>query len=175
MIRPPRFISRSSSNACRARFDQRAVRRVAGKPSLAPEQSDLVQMLISGPICLRFCQLVHISTNQAVLNVCGTGASASDLKDVDGWLVDRADDSAPRVDGVANRSHDDGGSAGVEAAGRLVHENNRRVGDELYRDGEPLALLHTEPALPCKPSIASCNRSSCKQTYVLGANNPGSE
>ena len=32
--------------------------------------------------------------------------------------------------------------------GRLVHEDDGRVGNQLDGDGEALALLHAEPALP---------------------------
>ena len=32
--------------------------------------------------------------------------------------------------------------------GRFVHEDDGRVGDQLDGDGEALALLHAEPALP---------------------------
>ncbi len=66
--------------------------------------------------------------------------------------MDGADDRASRVNGVADRPHDDGSGTGVQAAGRLIHEHDGRVGDELHRDGEPLTLLHAETALACQTS-----------------------
>ena len=64
--------------------------------------------------------------------------------------MDGADHRAACVDGVADRPHDDGSSTSVQPAGRLVHEHDGRIGDELDRDGEPLALLDAEPILTCE-------------------------
>ncbi len=74
----------------------------------------------------------------------------TDLEDIDGRLVDGADHRAACVNRVADRPHDNGSSSGVQAAGRLIHEHDGRVGHELDRDGEPLALLNAEPILTCE-------------------------
>ena len=56
------------------------------------------------------------------------GPAKAHLEYVNGRLMDGADDRAASVDGVANRPHDDGSGTSVQAAGRLVHEHDRRVG-----------------------------------------------
>ena len=49
------------------------------------------------------------------------------------WLVDRANDGAPRARDVADAAHDDPGGAGVESRRGLVAEDQQRVGHELHR------------------------------------------
>jgi hypothetical protein len=70
------------------------------------------------------------------------------LEDVDGGLVDGADDGAACVDDITHGAHHNGGGTSIQAGGRLVHEDYGGVGHQLHGNGEPLTLLHREPALP---------------------------
>ena len=73
------------------------------------------------------------------------------LEDVDAGLVDGADYRPARVDGVPDCSHNDGGCPRVEPGRRLVHEDDRRVRDQLHGDGEPLPLFRRQTGHSGKP------------------------
>lgn len=60
---------------------------------------------------------------------------------VNARLVNGADNSPPSIDGVPYGPHHDRSRASIETGGWLVHEDDRRVGDKLHGDSQPLALL----------------------------------
>ena len=67
--------------------------------------------------------------------------------------MDGADDGAAGVADVAHGPHDDGRRARIQARGGLVHEDDARVGHQLHRDCQPLALLHAQPAHPGQTNL----------------------
>ena len=66
------------------------------------------------------------------------------IKDVNGRLVDGTHNGAAGVDGIADSTHDDGGSSGIQARCGLIHEDNGGVGNQLHCDCEAFALLYGE-------------------------------
>ena len=58
--------------------------------------------------------------------------------------MDGAHDGAAGVHDVAHCTHDDGSCPSIQPGGGLVHENDGGVGNQLYSDGQPLPLFHTQ-------------------------------